>query len=90
MIMASLFSVRSIVSMQGYAKLINYLGIVRGCGQRIAKLEVSRQPKDNLISYVDGILSESLRPAKENTACRLFMTRIMSKAFQNSPESGRK
>lgn len=58
MIMASLFSVRSIVSMQGYAKLINYLGIVRGCGQRIAKLEVSRQPKDNLISYVDGILSE--------------------------------
>ena len=58
MIMASLFSVRSIVNMQGYAKLINYLGIVRGCGQRIVKLEVSRQPKDHLIGYVDDILSE--------------------------------
>lgn len=30
MIFASLFSVRSIVNMQGYGKLINYLGIVRG------------------------------------------------------------
>lgn len=58
MIFASLFSVRSIVNMQGYGKLINYLGIVRGCGQRIVKLENSRQPKDSLISYVDGILSE--------------------------------
>lgn len=58
MIFASLFSVRSIVNMQGYGKLINYLGIVRGCGQRIVKLESSRQPKDSLIDYVDGILSE--------------------------------
>lgn len=58
MIFASLFSVRSIVNMQGYGKLINYLGIVRGCGQRIVKLESNRQSKDYLIDYVDDILTE--------------------------------
>ena len=75
MIFASLFSVRSIVNMQGYGKLINYLGIVRGCGQRIVKLESSRQPKDFLIDYVDDILTElstgkgkyGLTPLKDDT-----------------------
>lgn len=75
MIFASLFSVRSIVNMQGYGKLINYLGIVRGCGQRVIKLEISRQPKDSLVDYVDGILSElstgegkyGLSPLKDKT-----------------------
>lgn len=75
MIFASLFSVRSIVNMQGYGKLINYLGIVRGCGQRIVKLESSRQSKDFLIDYVDDILTElstgkgkyGLTPLKDDT-----------------------
>ncbi|MBS7007768.1 putative bifunctional diguanylate cyclase/phosphodiesterase [Anaerostipes sp.] len=58
MILASLFSVHSIFNMQGYAKMINYLGIVRGCGQRVAKLEISGQPKDYLIDYIDDILAE--------------------------------
>lgn len=40
----------------GYAKVINYSGIVRGATQRLIKKEVAGKPDDDLISYLDDIL----------------------------------
>ena len=43
---------------QGTSRVINYAGIVRGCTQRVVKRELSGQTSDELISYLDAILSE--------------------------------
>lgn len=51
-------SAYTIMKLQSYAKLINYVGIVRGASQRIVKLELNHEPDDILIQYVDNILKE--------------------------------
>ncbi|MGN1024389.1 MAG: GGDEF domain-containing protein [Lachnospiraceae bacterium] len=43
---------------QGTSRVINYAGIVRGCTQRVVKRELSGKTSDDLISYLDEILSE--------------------------------
>lgn len=44
-------------SLQGTARVINYAGLVRGATQREVKLEVTGSPNDELIQYLDDILS---------------------------------
>ncbi|MGN0711617.1 MAG: GGDEF domain-containing protein [Anaerovoracaceae bacterium] len=44
-------------SLRGTARVINYAGIVRGATQREVKLEIVGQKNDDLIAYLDEILS---------------------------------
>ena len=44
-------------ALQGTARVINYAGIVRGATQRVIKLEVTENPDDELIAYLDDILN---------------------------------
>ena len=46
-----------IEKLQGTARVINYAGLVRGATQREIKLEITRNPNDELITYLDNILS---------------------------------
>ena len=47
----------NITRLQGTARVINYAGLVRGATQREIKLEISQNPNDDLITYLDDILS---------------------------------
>ncbi|MFQ8583537.1 MAG: hypothetical protein ACLSA6_13975 [Holdemania massiliensis] len=40
----------------GFAKVINYSGIVRGATQKLVKEELNNEPDDALIQYLDDIL----------------------------------
>lgn len=44
-------------SLQGTARVINYAGLVRGATQREVKLEITGNQNDELIQYLDNILS---------------------------------
>lgn len=46
-----------IEKLQGTARVINYAGLVRGATQREVKLEVTGNENDDLIQYLDDILS---------------------------------
>lgn len=43
--------------LQGTARVINYTGLVRGATQRLIKLEISQRSDDDLILYLDDILT---------------------------------
>lgn len=43
--------------LQGTARVINYAGLVRGATQREVKLEIAGEPNNELITYLDDILS---------------------------------
>lgn len=44
--------------LQGTARVINYTGLVRGATQREVKLEITGNPNDELIDYLDGIFED--------------------------------
>lgn len=46
-----------ITRLQGTAHMINYAGLVRGATQRMVKLEITGSRSDELIKYLDDILS---------------------------------
>lgn len=50
------FVFHSVYSTQSYGRLINYVGIVRGCTQRLVKLEMNGIQRDDLIVYLDEIM----------------------------------
>ena len=43
--------------LQGTARVVNYAGLVRGATQRTVKLEITGEQRDDLIRYLDKILS---------------------------------
>ncbi|MDD4376531.1 MAG: GGDEF domain-containing protein [Eubacteriales bacterium] len=43
--------------LQGNSRVVNYTGIVRGGTQRLVKQELANKPNDNLINYIDTIIS---------------------------------
>ena len=51
------FMIIQINRLQGTARVINYAGLVRGATQREVKLEITGNQKDELIKYLDDILS---------------------------------
>lgn len=51
------FMMIQINRLQGTARVINYAGLVRGATQREVKLEITGSPNDELIKYLDDILS---------------------------------
>ncbi len=44
--------------LQGTARVVNYAGLVRGATQRLVKLEITANPNDELVSYLDDILTD--------------------------------
>lgn len=48
----------NISRLQGTARVINYAGLVRGATQREVKLEITGNPDDELIKYLDDILDD--------------------------------
>lgn len=49
--------VSRIERIQGNTRVVNYAGVIRGSTQRLVKLEISKQPNDELIVSIDEILS---------------------------------
>lgn len=47
-----------ITKLQGTARVVNYAGLVRGATQRLVKLEMSGNPNDELVCYLDEILKD--------------------------------
>lgn len=52
-----LLMMTQIEKLQGTARVVNYAGLVRGATQREVKLEITGNPNDELIQYLDDILS---------------------------------
>jgi len=57
-ITVSLLSLSSMHHMQGNARVVNYVGIVRGATQKLVKEELMGYPDDALIQRLDGIVNE--------------------------------
>lgn len=55
-IIAVLILIFSLFQNFGYAKVINYSGIVRGATQKLVKEELNNEPDNKLILYLDEIL----------------------------------
>ena len=53
-----IFMMIQINRLQGTARVINYAGLVRGATQREVKLEITGNPDDELIKYLDDILND--------------------------------
>ena len=52
------FGIMSLVSdLQGTARVVNYAGLVRGETQRVIKLEMSKEPDDEMIETVEAIIN---------------------------------
>lgn len=51
-------TLHSLIKIQSFGKLINYVGIVRGATQRLVKLELAGDQDDDMIEYLDGIFVE--------------------------------
>ena len=76
------FGIMSMVSsIQGTARVVNYAGLVRGCTQRIIKLEDAGQPQDVLIESVTSYI-QGLRYGSED----LHLVRLDDRAFQEKME----
>lgn len=52
-----IFMMIQINRLQGTARVINYAGLVRGATQREVKLDITGSQNDELIKYLDDILS---------------------------------
>lgn len=48
----------TLIHMQGNARVVNYTGIVRGATQRLVKQEMNGHANDELIHFLDGIVTE--------------------------------
>jgi len=58
LIVLIIFIMVNISRLQGTASVINYAGLVRGATQREVKLEITGNPDDELIKYLDDILDD--------------------------------
>lgn len=62
----SSLSLLTIIRMQGNARAVNYAGIVRGATQRLIKQEMNGDPNDELIGYLEDVLTELSTGQGEN------------------------
>ena len=58
LIVLIIFIMVNVSRLQGTARVINYAGLVRGATQREVKLEITGNPDDELIKYLDDILDD--------------------------------
>ncbi|MFR5077674.1 MAG: hypothetical protein ACLTDX_06375 [[Clostridium] innocuum] len=62
-----------IEDLQGNARVINYIGIVRGATQRLIKKELQHDPDDQLIKQLDDILQGLSNGSRELDRSSLIM-----------------
>lgn len=72
-------SFSSIEQLQGNARVINYVGIVRGATQRLVKQELRGFPNDALIARLDGIVNELIHGNGPNN-----LVALQDSAFQGN------
>lgn len=65
LILTAFMSLDLIDDLQGNARVINYIGIVRGATQRLVKKELNHEPDDALIERLDSILAGLSNGSKE-------------------------
>lgn len=76
-IFTSFMSLDLIDDLQGNARVINYIGIVRGATQRLIKKELNHVPDDKLIEHLDKILY-----GLSNGSSELDLIKLESNKFQ--------
>lgn len=54
----SIAAFRSVETLRGDSRTINFAGILRGAGQRLIKQELVHQPNDQLMAELSGIIAE--------------------------------
>ncbi|MDO4272885.1 MAG: EAL domain-containing protein [Eubacteriales bacterium] len=64
-------SISSIENLNGNARIINYIGIVRGATQRLIKKELNNEPDDKLVEQLDNILSGLVNGSTEYNLVKL-------------------
>lgn len=78
LIILTFIMMSDIKRIQGNARVVNYAGIVRGATQRAVKLEISQNPNDDLISYLDEIFYGLI-----NGGGKYELTKIDDKDYQD-------
>lgn len=74
------FGIMSLVSdLQGTARVVNYAGLVRGETQRVIKLEMSKEPDDEMIETVEAIINGLRFGSDELDLVRLEDTEFQEK-----------
>lgn len=74
------FGIMSLVSdLQGTARVVNYAGLVRGETQRVIKLEMSKEPDDEMIATVEAIIDGLRFGSDELDLVRLEDTEFQGK-----------
>ena len=74
------FGIMSLVSdLQGTARVVNYAGLVRGETQRVIKLEMSKDPDDEMIATVEAIINGLRFGSDELDLVRLEDTEFQEK-----------
>lgn len=74
------FGIMSLVSdLQGTARVVNYAGLVRGETQRVIKLEMSKEPDDEMIATVEAIINGLRFGSDELDLVRLKDTEFQGK-----------
>ena len=74
------FGIMSLVSdLQGTARVVNYAGLVRGETQRVIKLEMSKEPDDEMIATVEAIINGLRFGSDELDLVRLEDTEFQGK-----------
>ena len=71
LLLSGVWSLLSILSIQGNARVINYTGVVRGASQRLIKEELYGEPNDALISRLDQIIDELLTGKGNNRLVKM-------------------
>ena len=71
-------SIQLIDDLQGNARVVNYIGIVRGATQRLVKKELNHEPDDNLIKHLDKILD-----GLSNGSDEFDLIKLESQQFQS-------
>lgn len=70
--LVSYLSFTSIHQLKGNARVINYVGIVRGATQRLVKKELQNAPDDALIARLDSIVNELITGEGVNNLVVLY------------------
>lgn len=71
LLLSGVWSLVSVLSIQGNARVINYTGVVRGASQLLIKEELYGEPNDALISRLDQIIEELLTGKGGNRLAKL-------------------
>ena len=74
-------------NLKGTARVINYAGLVRGATQRAVKLEITGTRNDELIAYLDDILSD-LTSGDGHYELESSRTRPIRKGWTSSVPTG--